>query len=38
MSNSVDHYETSHPGLCCLQKRIIIACVSERINPDVAQS
>ena len=37
MSNSVDpdetaHYEPSHLDLCCLQKPIIIACGSERVN------
>ena len=37
MSNSVDSDETaydepSHLDLCCLQKPIIIACGSERVN------
>ena len=37
MSNSVDpdetaHYEPSHLNLCCLQKPIIIALGSERVN------
>ena len=34
MSNSVDPDETepSHLDLCCLQKSIIIACGSERVN------
>ena len=37
MSNSVDpdetaHYETSHLYLCYLQKTIIIACGSERVD------
>ena len=37
MSNSVDpdetaHTEPSHLDLCCLQKSIIIACGSKRIN------
>ena len=37
MSNSVDpdetaHYEPSHLDLCCLQKPIIIARDSERVN------
>ena len=37
MSDSVDpdemaHYEPSHLDLCCLQKPIIIACASERVN------
>ena len=37
MSKSVDpdetaHYEPSHLDLCCLQKPIIIACGSERVN------
>ena len=34
MSNSVDPDETepSHLDLCCLQKPIIIACGSERLN------
>ena len=32
-SNSVDpDYEPSHLDLCCLQKPIIIACGSERVN------
>ena len=39
MSNSVDpdetaHDEPSHLDLCCLQKPIIIACGSERVNAD----
>ena len=37
MSNSVDpdetaHYEPSHLDLCCLQKPIIVACGSDRVN------
>ena len=45
MSDSVDpdetaHYEPSHLDLCCLQKPIIIACGSERVNDvyEVAKS
>ena len=38
MSNSMDpdetaHYEPSHLDLCCLQKPIIIAYGSERVEP-----
>ena len=33
MSNSADgSYEPSHLDLCCLQKPVIIACGSERVN------
>ena len=37
MSNNVDpdgtaNYEPAHLDLCCLQKPIIIACGSERVN------
>ena len=37
MSNNVDpdetaYYEPSHLDLCCLNKPIIIACGSERVN------
>ena len=37
MSNCVDpdetaHYEPSHLDLCCLQKPVIVACGSERVN------
>ena len=40
MSNSVDpdetaHYETSHLDLRCLQKPIIIACGSEKVEKKV---
>ena len=43
MSNSVDpdemaHYEPSHLDLCCLQKPIIIACGSERVNRIIPQN
>ena len=31
MSNSI-HCEPSHLDLCCLQKPIIIACVSETVK------
>ena len=42
MSNSVDpdetaHYEPSHLDLRCLQKPIITACGSERVNLDQAK-
>ena len=33
MSNSIDPGKTAHLDLCCLQKPIIIACSSERVNP-----
>ena len=29
----IDPYEPSHLDLCCLQKPVIIACGSERVNP-----
>ena len=32
MSNSLDPDEPSHLDLCCLQKSIIVACGSERVN------
>ena len=32
MSTSVGPDETSHLEICCLQKPIIIACGSERVN------
>ena len=39
MSNSVHpdgtaHYEPSHLDLCCLQKPVIIACGSEKLDFD----
>ena len=39
MSNSVDPikkapYKPSHLDLCCLQKRFILACGSERVNKE----
>ena len=41
MSNSIypdetAHYEPSHLDLCCLQKTVITACGSEKLNGIVA--
>ena len=42
MSNSADQMrrliEPSHLDLCCLQKPIIIACGSERVNVKIKDS